>query len=221
MADRPHHEILIATGNPSKAREIIAVLSHHEPGSPRVPVHWRRLDELPELIPEPAEDADSFEANAALKARYYSRWAGLWTLADDSGLEVDALGGVPGVRSARYAELPERAPRTERDAANNRKLVEALRGIPPERRTARFRCALALADGDRILITAEGVIEGRIIDQPRGRNGFGYDPHFIVPELDKTTAELEPEYKNRISHRGRALLALRERLRTLLAECNS
>ncbi len=220
MADRPLREILIATGNPSKAREIIAVLSGQEPGAPHPRIVWRRLDELPGHIPEPIEDGDTFEANAALKARYYSRRTGLWTLADDSGLEVDALGGAPGVRSARYADLPGGTSRAERDAANNRKLIAALRGTRPARRTARFRCALALADADELLAAAEGTIEGRIIDVPRGQNGFGYDPHFLVPDLGRTTAELEPAHKNRISHRGRALLALRGRLLALLARCD-
>jgi XTP/dITP diphosphohydrolase len=104
------------------------------------------------------------------------------------------------------------------DRANNEKLIRELRGVPAERRTARFRCALALADGGRILATAEGAIEGVIIDEPRGGGGFGYDPHFFVPSLGRTTAELAAEDKNRISHRGQALRAMRSQLVALLVE---
>ncbi|MCG8404122.1 MAG: RdgB/HAM1 family non-canonical purine NTP pyrophosphatase [Phycisphaerales bacterium] len=206
-------EILIATGNPGKAREIEAVLSEvREDGERSTQIRWKTLRELTDLIPEPEEDQDTFTGNAALKAQYYSERSGLWTLADDSGLEVDVLGGEPGVRSARYADVSADSSREDRDAANNRKLISALRGVPLERRAARFRCALALADGERLVATAEGVIEGKILDDPRGEGGFGYDPYFYVPELGRTTAELEPDHKNRISHRGQAL----RRLKTVL-----
>lgn len=233
-------EILIATGNPSKAREIEAVLCAPSPlkaeddqgGSPKgwgegderekapttdqPTILWKTLKDLPP-IPEPDETGLTFAENAALKARYYSNATGLWTLADDSGLEVDALHGDPGVRSARFADdIPENAPRDIRDPANNRKLIGLLKNVPPHRRSARFRCALALADGQKILATADGTIEGVIIDTPRGQNGFGYDPHFLVTELGQTTAELAPIHKNKISHRGIALQLLRERLLNLL-----
>ena len=125
---------------------------------------------------------------------------------------LTALDGAPGVRSARYAGAHGD------DEANNARLIAALAGVPADRRTARFCCAVALADGDRILARGAGVIEGRIIDQPRGDNGFGYDPHFLVPEFGVTTAEMPPEQKNRISHRGRALQAVAPRLKGLLAE---
>ncbi len=208
--------ILIATGNPGKACEITAVLSEPISGSvATADIRWIMLANLDVIPSEPEEDGATFAENAALKARYYSRCSGLWTLADDSGLEVDALGGEPGILSARYAGLPEHLTRAERDAANNKKLMERLRGIPQPERTARFRCALALADGDRILARAEGAVEGRIIDEPRGTNGFGYDPYFLVPELGQTTAELAAEHKNRISHRGQALRRMREALKKL------
>jgi len=205
--------ILIATGNPSKVKEIVAVLgeAHSAPA-----IRWVCLTDLPTPIPEPVEDGATLEENAALKARYYSNAAGMWALADDSGLEVDALGGEPGVHSAYYAREFAARDRSERDPANNMKLIEALRGVPAERRSARFRCCLALADGDRILATAEGHVEGVIIDEPRGQNGFGYDPHFFIPGMGKTTAELAPEEKNRISHRGRALAELRNELEHLV-----
>lgn len=187
--------ILIATTNTGKLYEVRAVLGD-------LPLRWQGLAEYPSF-PEPVEDADSFEGNAILKALYYARLAGCWTLADDSGLEVDALAGAPGVFSSRYAG------RNGDDAANNAKLLAALAGVPPEKRTARFRCCLALASPSRLLATTSGTVEGRIIDEPRGNNGFGYDPHFFVPEMGLTTAEMSPEQKNRISHRGRALRCMR------------
>ncbi|MFH1418134.1 MAG: RdgB/HAM1 family non-canonical purine NTP pyrophosphatase [Planctomycetota bacterium] len=211
-------KILLATGNPGKFREISAVLSELVDGIDLPPIHWISLEDLPTQVPEPVEDQETFAANAALKACYYSHATGLWTLADDSGLEVDALGGAPGVRSARYSGLPPGAPREEVTRANNAKLIAALAGVGPDRRSARFRCCLALASGDRILATAEGTVEGRIIDEPRGAGGFGYDPHFLLPDLGKTTAELPPEEKNRISHRGKALQRLRVFLPTVCTQ---
>ena len=172
---------------------------------------------LATVLPPPVEDGGTFADNAALKARYYARACGLWTLADDSGLEVDALNGAPGVVSARYADSPEGTPRAESDRANNRRLISELRAVPATRRTARFRCALALADSENILATAEGAVEGVIIDESRGNNGFGYDPHFFMPLFGKTMAELPADEKNRISHRGQALQQMRERLAALLA----
>lgn len=197
-----HRSILIATHNPGKLKEIQAVMGD-------LPADWMTLDRYPDL-PQPIEDADTFAANAALKAKHYGTLTGLWILADDSGLEVDALNGAPGVYSARYAGAPGS------DAANNAKLIQALRNVEPQLRTARFHCSIALADGDTILASAEGTIEGLIIDDPRGHNGFGYDPHFWVPSCGMTTAEMPPARKNRISHRGRALAALRPRLVALL-----
>ncbi|HWL94759.1 MAG TPA: RdgB/HAM1 family non-canonical purine NTP pyrophosphatase [Phycisphaerae bacterium] len=219
--------ILIATGNPHKAREIVGVLSSRGTDFQSVRggsdfqsgpvIEWKTLSEVSPPIPEPDEDGETFADNAALKARYYLKATGLWTLADDSGLEVDALGGRPGVRSARFAEdVAENAPRSVRDPANNRKLIALLRDIPPARRSARFRCALALADGQEILATAEGTIEGVIVDEPRGENGFGYDPHFFVPSLNQTLAEIGSEEKNRISHRARALGVMCEHLRGIV-----
>ncbi|HVP13141.1 MAG TPA: RdgB/HAM1 family non-canonical purine NTP pyrophosphatase [Phycisphaerae bacterium] len=208
--------ILIATGNPGKFREISAVLSQAWCAGDAPLVEWRSLSDLAKDLPEPVEDQATFAANATLKARYYSQASGLWTLADDSGLEVDALGGQPGVYSARYGGAPAGSPRDVVTRANNRRLIQALAGVPQEKRAARFRCALALADGNRILTTAEGAVGGQIIDQPRGSNGFGYDPHFFMPDLGKTMAELESDHKNRISHRGQALQMMRERLMQLL-----
>ena len=159
------------------------------------------LDAYP-TIPKPDEDADSFEGNARKKALHYARLTDLWALADDSGLEVDALAGEPGVYSARYAG------EDCSDAANNAKLLAKLSGVPGERRSARFLCVVALANPNDVVATASGTLEGVIVDEPRGHNGFGYDPHFFVPEHGATAAEMPPEQKNRISHRGKALAGI-------------
>jgi XTP/dITP diphosphohydrolase len=170
---------------------------------------------LGRTIPEVVEDADTFAGNAAKKAREVSAATGFPALADDSGLEVDALDGAPGVWSARYAG-------TAGDAANNAKLLVALRDVPPERRTARFRAVLALADVagplDDAVITAEGVCEGVVLDAPRGTGGFGYDPLFLVPELGQTFAELGVGPKGERSHRARAMQAMRPQLLAYLAK---
>lgn len=193
--------ILIATSNAGKVREMRAVLAS-------LPVELCELGDVPPM-PEVVEDGDTFEANALKKALSYAEQSGLWTLADDSGLEVDALGGAPGVHSARYSGTGD-------DLANNRKLIAALAGVSETERTARFVCCLALVGMGKVLATARGTIEGRIIDEPRGQNGFGYDPHFYVPELQTTTAELTPDHKNRISHRGIALLSIIPKIQLLL-----
>ncbi|HMQ17175.1 MAG TPA: RdgB/HAM1 family non-canonical purine NTP pyrophosphatase [Phycisphaerae bacterium] len=194
-------DVLIATTNRGKVAEIHALASQR--GGAGAPgglarVRWRRLDEFPAVADSP-EHGRTLEQNARQKALHYAAATGLMILADDSGLEVDALDGRPGVDSAYFAGVPRD------DAANNRKLVAALRRVPPERRTARFRCALALALGDDVLLECTGHVAGRIVDTPRGENGFGYDPHFLLPELERTMAELSPDEKNRLSHRGRAL----------------
>lgn len=161
-------------------------------------------------IPEVVEDADTFVGNAAKKAREVSAGTGLPALADDSGLEVDALGGEPGVWSARYAG------EGAGDAANNAKLLAALAGVPSEKRTARFRCSLVLADVEGPLgartISADGVCEGVILDAPRGTGGFGYDPLFLFPALGQTFAELGVGTKGDLSHRARAMQAIRPEL---------
>jgi XTP/dITP diphosphohydrolase len=164
-------------------------------------------------IPDVVEDADTFAGNAIKKAREVSAVTGWPALADDSGLEVDALGGAPGVHSARFSGDHD-------TPANNRKLLAALAGVPAAKRTARFRCVLALADvrgrlGDET-ITADGTCEGTILDEMRGSGGFGYDPLFLLPN-GQTMAELDHASKNAISHRGRAMQAIEARLRAYLA----
>jgi XTP/dITP diphosphohydrolase len=188
-------QLLIATSNPGKAREFRQMLAD-------APFDWSDLSQHPDL-PAIEETGRTFRVNACLKARYYATNLRTWALADDSGLEVDALDGSPGVLSARWAEV-HGAGRGDLD--NNRLLLQQLRQVPDSRRTARFVCVLALSDpAGHIVLTASDAVEGRIIHQPRGSNGFGYDPLFLIDELGKTTAELQPEDKHRISHRGKAL----------------
>ena len=187
--------LVLATLNAAKARELVALLGD-------IPYEVRGLAELPGArLPE--ETGDTYHANALGKARAAARLAGAWALGDDSGIEVDALGGAPGVRSARFG-----GPGLD-DAARCALLLEALRGVPPEERTARFRCVVALVDAAGREHTAEGVAEGVIADAPRGHHGFGYDPLFFYPALRRTFAELAPEEKARVDHRGRAVRAAR------------
>ena len=191
-------DLLIATRNPGKIAELRQMFE----GLRAARFQVRGLDEDGGDF-EPEETGRTFRANACLKASAYARHAGAWALADDSGLAVDALGGAPGVHSARYAEMNDAG---RGDAANNAFLLERLTDVPDERRTARFICVLALADpAGRVLYTAEGSVEGRVLREPRGENGFGYDPLFLVPGLSRTTAQLPPEEKHAISHRGIAL----------------
>ena len=190
----PHPTIVIATTNPGKQREVRAILAG-------LPVRWVSLADYGNL-PEAVEDADSFDGNARIKALHYAGLTGEWALADDSGLVVDALDGAPGVHSARYAGAASDS------AANNAKLIRELASVPSGDRSARFVCAVAIAAPDRVLATATGRFDGLIVDRPRGTGGFGYDPHFWIPDRGITVAELAPKEKNRISHRGRALAAI-------------
>ena len=177
--------------------------------------HSLDIEPLPALdsTPAPEEDGDTFAANATLKAVYYSRLApGEWVIADDSGLEVDALSGAPGVRSARFAadaglvDSPDANDNT--DVWNNMVLLQRMAGVPTPQRTARYRCVLVAARDGQAIHTAEGSVEGLILEAPRGTGGFGYDPVFFLPELDRSMAELDLETKLSLSHRGRALAAL-------------
>ncbi|MGO8759760.1 MAG: non-canonical purine NTP pyrophosphatase [Terracidiphilus sp.] len=166
-----------------------------------------------ENIPAPAEDGSTFAANATLKAVYYSRFApGELVIADDSGLETDALSGAPGVRSARFAadagmiDSPDANDNT--DVWNNMVLLRRMAGVPADLRTARYRCVLVAARDGAVCHTAEGAVEGVILEAPRGTGGFGYDPLFFLPDLEKTMAEIDLETKLFLSHRGRAIAAL-------------
>jgi len=189
--------LLLASGNPGKLRELRAILHG-------LPVELVGLaDAGAGEPPEVAETGATFLDNALEKARAYAAWSGLAAVADDSGLEVDALGGAPGVRSARYAG------QGAGDQANLDKLLAELAGVPPERRTARFRCAAVLVDRELGEWSAEGVWEGRLLEAPRGTGGFGYDPVFVPDGWDRTSAEVDQATKDAASHRGRAFRALR------------
>lgn len=193
-------KVVLATKNAGKAKEIGRMLE----GSG---VEIISLEGFPE-VELPPETGKTMKENALLKARAAAGATGLPALADDSGLEVDFLGGAPGVYSARYSG--EKAT----DEENWKKLLRELEGIPAERRAARFRCAIALVGFDAEEHLFEGVFEGLIAEAPRGTGGFGYDPVFFVPEAGRTAAELAPDEKNRISHRARALDALKAFLST-------
>jgi XTP/dITP diphosphohydrolase len=174
-------------------------------------IEWGGLADFPN-IPEIEEDGATFAENARKKALGYAKATGLWTLADDSGLVVDALGGQPGVKSARFAESHRGDRRDLLDKKNIEKLLTLLKDIPEEKRTARFVCCLCLASPEKVLIETEGKLEGVIIDKPAGENGFGYDPIFWVEKLKKTVAQLGSDEKNAVSHRGNAI----RKLKTLL-----
>lgn len=198
-------KLLIATHNAGKVREYRELLAG-------LPFEVTYLD-AEGVTEDVEENGATFAENACLKAETYARLTRLWTWADDSGLEVDALLGAPGVYSARYA-----GPGAS-DADRYRKLLDALAGVPWDRRTARFRCTVALATPAGCLRTADGVCEGLIAFGPRGENGFGYDPVFYMPELGATMAQLPPDTKNRISHRGRAAQAAARLLAELELSC--
>jgi XTP/dITP diphosphohydrolase len=192
---------VIASANSGKLKEIRQVLA-----SSGVEV----LPQSEWSVPEVEETGGTFVENAILKARQAARYSDLPAISDDSGLEVDALGGAPGVRSARFAGIESD------DAANNRLLLERMGGISPEDRSARFRCVMVCMrhPDDPAPLICQGIWEGRIVDIPRGRGGFGYDPLFMPETMDRTAAELSADEKNRMSHRGKALKALAEILRT-------
>jgi XTP/dITP diphosphohydrolase len=200
--------IVVATGNAHKLAEIGRILEGLD-------VQLVAMTELG--VPSPVEDGDTFEANALLKARACAEATGAASIADDSGLEVDALDGAPGVRSARYAGVEGQ--RAEVDAANNAKLVAELAGVPDEARTARFVCAAAVVTPDGEEEVVRGTMEGRIVDEPRGAHGFGYDPYFVSAGAGdgRTNAELLPAEKDAISHRGDAFRRLRTHVERLLA----
>jgi XTP/dITP diphosphohydrolase len=190
--------ILIATSNPGKLRDFSGAAARHGVEVAGIP----GFSSLPAVV----EDGLTFEANARKKAEEYSRHVpGEIVIADDSGLEIDALNGAPGVHSARYAaDKPERADTNTDDEANNARVLRELEGIPPTRRTARFVCVLAAARDGKTLATFRGTAEGIILNAARGKKGFGYDPLFYFPQIKKTFAELTAEEKSRYSHRGEA-----------------
>jgi XTP/dITP diphosphohydrolase len=197
--------LLVATRSPGKAREIRDLFTGL-PFDVTLPT-----DQLLERLPEEAdlERSTSYAENAVAKARYFAARSGLPTVADDSGIEIEALAGAPGPRSARWAGT--RGAGTHVDAANNALLLEKLAGVPEERRAARYRCVVAfLATPGAAPEIVEATCDGLILTKPRGSGGFGYDPLFFSPELQMTFAEAPPAAKHRVSHRGRAFRALIE-----------
>ena len=196
------HTVLVATSNPGKLRDFAGAAEAHGIAIASIP----GFASLPAVV----EDGATFEANARKKAEEYSRTMGDMVLADDSGLEIDALGGAPGVHSARYAASdlqnkdPHRAEANTDDEANNARVLRELAELLPEKRTARFVCVLAAARDGRTLATFRGTAEGIILNAPRGHNGFGYDPLFYFPHIGKTFAELSAREKAQYSHRGGA-----------------
>jgi len=206
--------LVAATGNPHKLDEIRSVLAE-------LGIVVLGLADAGGPFPEPDEIGETFQANATIKARAYAAATGRACLADDSGLEIDALGGRPGVISSHYAAdgEPDARPRAERDAANNARVLSELKGVPDEARSARFVCCMVVcAPSGDVLHIADGVFKGRIGTPPRvpaGGQGFGYDPLFLVsPDHTRTAAELDSAEKAAISHRGAALRALVERMRS-------
>jgi len=195
--------VLIATSNPGKLRDFAGAATEHGIEIGGIP----NFSSLPSVV----EDGTTFEENASKKAEEYSRYvAGEIVVADDSGLEIDALNGEPGVHSARYAapdlqgKQPHEADTNTDDEANNARVLREMRNVPPEKRTGRFVCVLAAARDGKTLAMFRGTAEGIILDAPRGTNGFGYDPLFYFPSIQKTFAELTAEEKSRYSHRGTA-----------------
>lgn len=195
-------KIVFATGNAGKIREVREILADLGMEVVSMKEAGIRADIV--------EDGKSYEENALIKAREAAKYTDAIVMADDSGLEIDYLNGEPGIYSARY--MGEETPYS----AKNRNLIDRLAGVPDEKRTARFVCAIAAVLPDGREATVRGVIEGRIGYEEAGENGFGYDPIFYVPEFGKTTAQLAPEEKNRVSHRGRALELMKAKLAQLL-----
>jgi XTP/dITP diphosphohydrolase len=203
--------VVLGTRNRKKGRELAELIAPGwESSSVLSRLAVRTLDDFPGA-PEVVEDAPTFAGNARKKAGETARAIGRWVVADDSGLAVDALGGAPGVLSARFAgEHGD-------DEANNRKVLDALANVPDDRRGAAFVCTLALADpSGTIRVETEAACRGRIIHAPRGPNGFGYDPLFLIPEYHKTFGELSPLVKHQLSHRARAFARLRPAIERLI-----
>lgn len=199
-------KILVASTNPGKLKELREMLSRD--------IEWVSLTDFPN-VPEIEEDGNTFAENARKKATGYAKATGLWTLADDSGLVIDALGGQPGVKSARFSGAKDKN-RGLLDHKNMAKVLKLLKDVPDAKRTARFVCHLCLADAEKVLIETEGKLEGVIANEQAGKNGFGYDPIFVVPQLNKSVAQMASEEKNAISHRGNAIRKLKPKLEELL-----
>jgi XTP/dITP diphosphohydrolase len=213
ISSGPRMVLVLGSRNRKKCREMAELIAPAwEPHPWLARVEIRSLEEFPQA-PEVVEDAETFAGNARKKAAELARALGHWVVADDSGLTVDALGGAPGVFSARYAGEPCD------DEANNGKLLAALADVPDTNRGAAFRCAVALADpAGTIRLEAEGACRGRLTREARGRGGFGYDPLFLIPEYHQTFGELSALVKHQLSHRARAFAHLRRQLFRIVYE---
>jgi XTP/dITP diphosphohydrolase len=210
VAKDTRREILVATTNPGKVAELRTMLD--------LDLHWRGLSDFSGLG-EVKEDGRTFAENARKKALGYARATALWTIADDSGLVVDALGGAPGVKSSRFSgDRLKGQDRSLIDHRNIAKVLKLLKGVPTEARTARFVCCLCLASPEKVLLETRGTLEGLIAETEIGQNGFGYDPIFFVPSLEKTVGQLAADEKNAISHRGQAIGRLKPLLMRVLTE---
>lgn len=199
-------DILVATTNQGKILELRAMLDEQ--------ARWLSLSDVG-IDLDVEEDAHTFAGNAKKKAQVYASTSGLWTLSDDSGLVVDALGGRPGVLSARFSGV-ESDDRTVVDQRNMEKLLALLENVSDPERTARFVCCICMASPEKVLIETQGAVEGLIARAPAGQGGFGYDPIFYLPSCEKTMAELDAPEKNAVSHRGNAIRALKPLLREQL-----
>ena len=195
--------IVIATQNEKKRKELVEILKHI------TGILLRSVEDFP-FLPEVEEDGNSFRENAIKKATILATACNTWAMADDSGLEIDALNGRPGIYSSRYA-----GPNAT-DEKNIEKVLSELMGVPREKRTARFVCSIALSSPHQLFFVVEGHCEGFITEQPRGKGGFGYDPIFYVPDYNQTFAELNPLIKNSISHRAKTLEQFKERIIPLI-----
>jgi len=195
-------DILVATTNKGKILELRALLESQ--------ARWLSLSDVG-IDLDVKEDASTFAGNAKKKAMTYARASGLWTLSDDSGLVVDALGGEPGVLSARFSGVTS-SDRAVVDLRNTEKLLALLEDVPESKRTARFMCCICVASPEKVLVESQGAVEGMITRTPSGHGGFGYDPIFYLPGLKRTMAELDAADKNAISHRGNAIKALKPAL---------
>ncbi|MFP4473298.1 MAG: XTP/dITP diphosphatase [Candidatus Omnitrophota bacterium] len=205
MTEKNVQTLIVASKNPGKLREIRELMAEFD-------LRVRSLADYPGH-PEIVEDGGSFEENAAKKALTISRWTEGLVMGEDSGLEVDALEGRPGIYSARYSG------EGATDESNNQLLLRELNDVPQEKRTARYRCAVVLSRGADILVSVEGTCEGAIAPEPAGSNGFGYDPLFFLPQYGRTFGQLDPQIKAQISHRAEAVNKFKDALRAVLPAC--
>ena len=198
--------ILVATTNPGKVKELSAMLD--------IQCQWKYLGDFDDIT-EVIEDGETFSENARKKALGYAKQTGLWTIADDSGLMIDALNGAPGINSARFSG-EKNSDKSLIDHKNIEKVLELMKNVPDGKRTARFVCSLALASPEKILAETQGILSGQITRSKIGQNGFGYDPIFWVTDKNKTVAQMASDEKNAISHRGVAIKKIKPMIQAMI-----